>query len=173
MDRLLVATDGSEHAARAVSLAGTLAARFDAEIVLVHVVPHAALSAGERELIETEYAHELAERLRREEPRLDPHSVPASFLDSDAGAAGTIRGLLGERILEDGEEAARTAGATRVRRMLAHGDPAHTILAIAEREGADTIVLGSRGLGELRALIVGSVSHKVGQLAHTTVITVR
>jgi len=35
------------------------------------------------------------------------------------------------------------------------------------------IVLGSRGMGDLKGLCVGSVSHKVGQLTDCTLIIVR
>ena len=35
---IIVATDGSDHADRAVALAGDLAAKYDAEITLLHVM---------------------------------------------------------------------------------------------------------------------------------------
>jgi nucleotide-binding universal stress UspA family protein len=173
MDRILVATDGSEHAARAVDLAGTLAGRFGAELIVLHVIPRTALTPGERELIQTEYAQELATRMRRRDPTLDPRLTPASFLDREADIAEEVRAIVGERLIADAEARAREAGATRVRGMIAHGDPARIILQTAEDEHVDAVALGSRGLGELRALLLGSVSHKVAQLAHATVITVR
>jgi nucleotide-binding universal stress UspA family protein len=60
-----------------------------------------------------------------------------------------------------------------VRTILAEGDPAREILAAATAEGVDAIVIGSRGLGKLTALLLGSVSHKVSNQAHCTVIIVR
>ena len=38
------------------------------------------------------------------------------------------------------------------------GDPAHTLLDIAERYGCDAIVLGARGVGSLRDALLGSVT---------------
>ena len=38
------------------------------------------------------------------------------------------------------------------------GDPAHTLLEIAERYNCDAIVLGARGVGGLRDALLGSVS---------------
>lgn len=38
------------------------------------------------------------------------------------------------------------------------GDPAHTLLDIAERYGCDAIVLGARGVGGLREALLGSVT---------------
>ena len=36
--KVLIATDGSDHATKAVELGSDLAARYDAEVVLVHVL---------------------------------------------------------------------------------------------------------------------------------------
>ncbi len=41
------------------------------------------------------------------------------------------------------------------------GPPAEAILRVAEARGCDLIVMGSRGLGELKATLLGSVSNKV------------
>jgi nucleotide-binding universal stress UspA family protein len=46
-------------------------------------------------------------------------------------------------------------------------------LDIADRENADLIVVGSRGLGRLRELLIGSVSHKVAMLAKCPCLIVR
>lgn len=47
------------------------------------------------------------------------------------------------------------------------------ILDITEREGADLLVLGSRGLSEFRGILLGSVSHKVLQNVGCPVLIVR
>ncbi len=46
------------------------------------------------------------------------------------------------------------------------GSPSDVILSVAEAERADLIVLGARGLGAVKELLLGSVSHRV--LAHAT-----
>jgi nucleotide-binding universal stress UspA family protein len=53
----------------------------------------------------------------------------------------------------------RTAGA--VSQRLETGSSADAILEVAERERVDLIVIGGRGLGRIRELVVGSVSHRV------------
>ena len=53
------------------------------------------------------------------------------------------------------------------------GDPANRILEYAERESVDCIVIGSRGLSDVKGLLVGSVSHKVSNRARCTCITVK
>lgn len=45
--------------------------------------------------------------------------------------------------------------------VLMHGRPADEIIRYAAESGADLLVIGSRGLGALREVALGSVSHKV------------
>src|SRR4051812_13612305 len=60
-----------------------------------------------------------------------------------------------------------------VDRVLEHGDPGATILAVAERVGADVIVVGSHGKGWLKRVFLGSTSQYVVQHAHCPVLVVR
>ena len=53
------------------------------------------------------------------------------------------------------------------------GEPAQTISRIATEEQADEIVMGSRGLGHWRGLVVGSVASRVLQQADVPVTIVR
>jgi nucleotide-binding universal stress UspA family protein len=56
---------------------------------------------------------------------------------------------------------------------VALGDPVAEILAIARKESADLIVIGSRGLGAIRGAVMGSVSQKVAQTADCPVMIVK
>ena len=51
--------------------------------------------------------------------------------------------------------------------------PHSSILLIAEEGGYDVIVIGSRGMGGARALLLGSVSNKVSSEATVPVIIVK
>jgi len=53
------------------------------------------------------------------------------------------------------------------------GDPAHTIVDIAERHGCDLIVMGARGVGALRSALLGSVSNEVLHAARVPVMIVK
>jgi nucleotide-binding universal stress UspA family protein len=53
------------------------------------------------------------------------------------------------------------------------GRAARAILEAAENESLDVIVMGSRGLSDLSGLLLGSVTHKVIQLSHCTVVVAR
>ena len=53
------------------------------------------------------------------------------------------------------------------------GEAAKAIVDEASRFGADLIIMGSRGLSDFQALLVGSVAHKVLHYAHCPVLIVR
>ena len=57
--------------------------------------------------------------------------------------------------------------------ILTHGDPATQILAIAKKRNCDCVVMGKRGLGRIRRILLGSVSDRVTRLAEVPVITVK
>ncbi len=52
------------------------------------------------------------------------------------------------------------------------GDVAETVVALANELGCDTIVMGTRGLGAIPGLLLGSVTRKVLHLARIPVICV-
>ncbi|MGW2491489.1 universal stress protein [Streptomyces sp. NPDC001606] len=64
---------------------------------------------------------------------------------------------------------AEAAGA--VRSLLAHGNPAEVLLRAAE--GAEVLVVGSRGRNGFARALLGSVSQHVSQHAHCPVVIVR
>jgi nucleotide-binding universal stress UspA family protein len=73
------------------------------------------------------------------------------------------------------DEAREQLGDTplEVHEELLEGPPAEAILRVAETRNVDLIVMGTRGLGSLRGLLLGSVSSKVVQHAHCAVMLAR
>jgi nucleotide-binding universal stress UspA family protein len=57
--------------------------------------------------------------------------------------------------------------------MICPGSPADEIVQTAADIGADLIVIGSRGHGEVRSVLLGSVSERVMHHAHCPVLIVR
>jgi nucleotide-binding universal stress UspA family protein len=67
----------------------------------------------------------------------------------------------------------RDRGVEKVTQTVEEGNPAKIILGLAESAGVDMIVMGSRGLSDLKGIVLGSVSQKVGQLSSCTCVTVK
>ncbi|OXM87890.1 universal stress protein [Paenibacillus rigui] len=57
--------------------------------------------------------------------------------------------------------------------VLQNGDPSHTVLQYAENHQFDLIVMGSRGLGAIRELFLGSVSHNIVQQSKIPVLVIK
>ena len=79
----------------------------------------------------------------------------------------------GEQVLADATAIAKACGIDAPVTHARAGDPARTIVEYANGNNADLIVLGRRGLGDFGSLLVGSVTHKVSQLADCAVMTVK
>ena len=95
------------------------------------------------------------------------------MLQHYADVAHRFRQAVGERLMSRAGARAREKGVQQVRTLLEDGDPAATILRLAKGLDADMIVLGSRGLGDVKGLLLGSVSHKVAHLAECTCVAVK
>lgn len=171
---IVAATDGSEHARKAIDLASELAAKCQAKLVLVHVLQQTAVPEPVRRMLEIEH---LAEPKSAQRPPTGDYSVMlASTTDRGSEASAQLRRVFdawGKQILEEAEDRARERGVKAVVTVTEEGDPVNGILECAKREGADLLVVGSRGLSDLKGLFLGSVSHKLSQLAHCTCITVK
>ncbi|WP_026380745.1 universal stress protein [Afifella pfennigii] len=146
---ILHPTDGSKEALKALGYAADLAKARDARLLLVHVQ---RVHGSER------VPPDLVEFQRIEHVRMTEADVLRSTADY---------------IIAEAAKAARDKGAEDVETLVVEGDPARRIVETAKEKGADTIVMGSRGLGDLQGLLLGSVSHKVTHLAPCTCIIVR
>lgn len=144
MMRIVVATDGSPHAIKAAEMAARLAHELrGAEVTLVNVGQVPAIALG----------------------------GPGEAM-IDLGALEKGLEQAGRAILDKTTEAfAKVDGA--VPRVYRRGDPAAEILKTAQEAKADLIVMGSRGLGRIGGLILGSVSERVLHGAHIPVLIVR
>ena len=64
-------------------------------------------------------------------------------------------------------------GVDDIQARILDDDPAHAILECAKDESADMIVIGSRGVGDLKSLLLGSVSHKLIEHAECPCVVVK
>src|SRR5699024_8201314 len=142
---LLVAIDGSEEGTKALDLACRLAREDDAQLHLLHV-PEAL-----------HYPTTLVWGIG---------AVPIHENTEELDVAA-------QKLIKRAESEARDYGVMQVQTHLVKGDPARTILSQAELLKVDTIVIGSRVLGNLSGLMMGSVSHKITNSAKCGVVVVR
>lgn len=80
---------------------------------------------------------------------------------------------IGQQILDSYEAKVKEGGLQNVRMLLQQGDAAQRIMETANEEKCRLIIMGSRGRGGFRGLLLGSVSHKVTNHADCPVLLVR
>mgnify|MGYP006287921577 CR=1 FL=1 len=171
--QILVPIDGSKHAQKALELAARIAAGSDARLSVIHVLIHGHVPGDLRALSDVAIDEGLEEAPRE---GFTEASLPRSGADAHVEPAEAPRELLEDiagKLLERAERTAREHGVDRVETAWCAGDPARAILDQARERGADMIVMGSRGLGDLAGLVTGSVSHKVSHVFDGTVVTVK
>ena len=145
MMRILVATDGSPHAKQAAALAARLARELrETEVVLLNVGHIPAIALG----------------------------GPGADIMVDYGMLEEGFEKAGHAILDQTATAFHGIDAP-VKKLYRRGEPSHEILAAATEVKADMILMGSRGLGQIGGLILGSVSERVLHGAHVPVLIVR
>ncbi|MEB3102182.1 universal stress protein [Ferviditalea candida] len=77
-----------------------------------------------------------------------------------------------EKIADRARAKLEAAGANHSVQML-EGEPASMIAEYARQNGFDLILIGSRGMSELKELFLGSVSHNVVQHSRIPVLVVK
>jgi nucleotide-binding universal stress UspA family protein len=169
---ILCPTDGSEHANKALSLAVDLAKKDDARLLLVHVLLRHVDTRELRRFAETEGLTKTVAGEIRRLMDVDSRAEIVRLRDLTTISSGALVDI-GEHILALAKFEADNCGVRDVSVTVLDGDPAERILEHAERESADCIVMGSRGLSDIKGLVLGSVSHKVTNRAACTCITVK
>ena len=142
---IVVGTDGSDTARKAVQEAADLAAQLGAAMDIVSA-----------------YTPVSTQRLR-EEARQAPEDLqwmvtPREDVDAK---------------LRDAQELCEAAGVTDVTVHAREGDPADAILDVAEEHACDLIVVGNKGMAGAKRFLLGSVPNKVSHHAPCSVLIVR
>lgn len=135
LKKILIATDGSSNSRKALAFAVEIAARFDSQLYVLHVVPNMEIPVEVLEYLSAE----------------DIEDPPASFYLEK----------IGQKIIQQSENECKLTGCDNVHTVVLRGDPADTIIAFAKNEQMDIIILGSRGFRGLKGRLLGSVSRKV------------
>jgi len=149
IDKILLAMDGSESSFRALKYAIHLAKVEDAEIMLLHVLEN--VKQGGVIGLRARYG--------------DVKIVKAFLKYSEE---------IAKRWIEKAKEEARSNDVKlRTEIILEQSSKAEEIVKYAERNKADVIILGTRGLTRFKKLIVGSVANAILSNAKCPVLIVR
>jgi nucleotide-binding universal stress UspA family protein len=141
---IVVGTDGSDTATQAVREAVDMAAAVGATLELVSA-----------------YAPVTEQRLRSER-RDAPEDVQWAINPRQEVDAS----------LTDAADMAREAGVA-VNTHAHQGDPADAILDVAEKQNADLVIVGNKGMTGAKRFLLGSVPNKVSHHAPCSVLIVR
>jgi nucleotide-binding universal stress UspA family protein len=145
--QILIGTDGSDDALAAARRALDVLAS-DATIHLVCVAEQPAIvSAG----MESGFAGGFA----------TPQEVDSAWADAVNEATAGL------------ERTARALGTTNVETSVERGSPGTVLCERAEALNADVVVVGSRGRGAIRRVLLGSVSNYVVHNAPCPVLVIR
>lgn len=171
--KISVATDGSPLASRAVETAADLAAKCGSELTVLHVLLHGEPAESLRQMARIEH---LIEDKPRVQVAID--NIPSQMMVARADMEQHERDhqivmAIGDKIVSQAEDKARRAGTAAVKGMVLEGDYADAIISEVKRDGADLVVIGTRGHGAVEGLLMGSVSQKVSQEAGCACLVVR
>ncbi len=149
VEKILVPTDGSESSLRA--------AQFTAELVKIKPEITTIIFTVDR--------------------------VPLQFLERDLYWIASDMSEKSRHIKEVFEELRQTnlnkassyfkRNGLKVWYDYSYGNPAEEIAAYARKNNVDMIIMGTRGLSAIKEVFLGSVSHKVLQLASCPVVLVK
>ena len=153
--KILVAVDGSESSQRAAQAALELAEKLKTELIVVHaIVPP------------TSYYHStIASPVGMTLPAPSQHEIDAYY----AYARKVALSVVGET-----ESKAKKHGiAVKTEIPEAVSSVVETIINHATKENIDLIIVGTRGLGGFKKMLLGSVSSGIVSHAHCPVLVVR
>ena len=134
ISKILVATDGSDHAANALKYAVESAVKWDAQLIVLSVIPP----------------------IRPILP--DPDGFYPTFLPEFEEELENAYKIILDEALKMVE---KEQPAIKVEARLEKGRPAEVIMKVARTENVDLIVMGSRGLGGIAGSVLGSTSQAV------------
>ena len=142
-DKVLLPVDRSENSLRAVKFAGALLKGVEtSNLTLLYVMAGGYLSEHMKNIdfrAELIKGSEVFKRIK--EKHIEEDIMP---------------------FLSDYEKTLKNAGfAGSIERKIEEGDPGNKIVEISKKDNFQTVMLARRGMGELKGLLLGSVSSKV------------
>ena len=153
VSKILVPTDYSDHSVRALQWGASLAEKYGARLLLLHVIPRTS------EELPEPWAVYSAGRPAASPPSLEEVVI----VDLVEMAQNDLKDLAMANLTES----------LSVSTKVGVGEPVEEILRVARDEGVDLIVMGTHGRTGLRLVLKGSVAETVMRGAPCPVFTVK
>jgi nucleotide-binding universal stress UspA family protein len=144
-NKILVAVDGSEQAAKAALHGAELAVKLGADLILFHVVVPTLPS----------YADISPDQLGCVQ-----HDIEGEFYKQGREILSRVKDELAAYKINISSE-------------ISVGHPADEIFKMAAKCKCDLLIMGSRGLGQIKGYLMGSVSNRVCRLVDCPVLIMR
>ncbi len=177
MKTILVPTDGSPAAEKALDLAIDLAEKHSANIKVLHILlrdkePDELLRLPELSAAGQGLADELAALSDTPETPHSAEELMAERSVPDRPVSEVPLRAIGEHVLRRAMVRTAARGVSAEVLPLCDGHAAKAIATAADAEAADTIVMGTRGLRQIEAVAFGSVSQEVCRHVKCTCVAV-
>lgn len=145
MKKILVPVDGSEHAQKAACWVKDFFSDMKIEVTFLHV------SDLPKELMPHSYMMESI---------IEPALLEEIIAEKKEKAFNSVKPLFSDSNI-------------KINYVNQVGNPAEVIVQMAEKEHYDLVVIGSRGLGEIKGILLGSVSDRVAHICKCPVLIVK
>jgi nucleotide-binding universal stress UspA family protein len=131
--KIVVGTDGSVTAKRAVHKATALAKAVGAELIIVSAFNNRG-----------------------------PTGVPSAGVSMDAGWSAAAQGAA-ESVAKEAAEEASGQGVTAVSHQAVGGEPSEALIRVIQEQHADLLVVGSKGMQSTARFLLGPIANKVSR----------
>jgi len=131
--KIVVGTDGSATAERAVHKATALAKAVGAELIIISAFNNRA-----------------------------PAGVAAAGISIDSGWVAAAQGSA-ETVAKEAAEKAKEMGVASVSYQAVAGDPSEALIHVTQEQNADLLVVGSKGMQSTARFLLGPIANKVSR----------
>ena len=149
--RILVAFDGSEPSRNALDHAVNIVVRWKAELIILSVVPQVMIPVFP-------------------DGGIGATPIAATYMTD---YQDRMREIYAKSLREVEDDIKEAYPDLKVSSRLLEGRPSSTIVEEAEKDGADLIVIGSRGIGGITGWVLGSTSRRVVESCTKPVLVVK
>ncbi|MEN8244501.1 MAG: universal stress protein [Thermodesulfobacteriota bacterium] len=147
---ILVPVDGSEHSAKALMLAVDIAEKYDANLSVLFVASH-EIDGDIHHFAVTEYSSEYIPKYGR--------------------VVREVSENIGKRTIKRMIDKLKTN--VVINPVVLSGNPAEQIVEYSMNNNFDMVIMGNRGLSDIKGMMMGSVSRRVRRLVKCTFVSIK